>query len=666
MNPQVSTLIIGPLVTAPYDFSASLSSQSTGKGFRGASLQGTFPIADAHHLSELVDDPSLRRTVGDATGTLVEVWSSNANEERKNGWYLLTGSDFGTVLDPDWPYASVRLSGTYLGGSGRRPFLARSARAKVTSYGVPKAVVVSPYRPEGDGGEPFALPPGGTYLTREYDPTSRRDVRTQGSTRRLPMYVGTPTQLGAVAFPRPPRWTTSVPPDWLLERGGDVRVVDRSEEREVSAGHWFDRPTDLRVENGLLSYWVGSIYGTPYLTVHAVSEGEYRQVGYLYLADPGTSSDLLGIEVRRSGPDEAEVVMEVQDKGIVTLRLLRGEPTIRISHGLPFPNRNTSRFVGWYGVPPASAVEGVTSEPGAYANGIRVDGGTAVLRWPSEAETSDFAACLAWTPDAASGSQPNSGLAAFKSQEGTDIATLRWIPSSRVIEYASIDGTLTSPSVTFGAGDPIVVAVSVGPSGKSLTVRATETVQTIAVSGVGTGTYGFVDLGKVAIDPPDTFGFGGGLFSDGGFGGSEVPVTVFGSEGVIDNFMVFGQALSNAEARTLVAAPTALGGIPFPESRLVLHASLDPDPMMGGSPVNDGVTYHATSDGGSTRANAFGLTLGITVLSPGFSKQPGLAVRRTGTTMDLAAVVATAESGTDLTDLRDQFAAEFEQELSVQ
>lgn len=112
----VSTLEIGPVVTTPYDFTATVAAASNPKGFRELSVSGSIENALAETLSEMVANRDARTTLGGVTGVLEYVIFGSPAMAHMTGDYLLL--DFPTSpdgIDPDWPYSKFSLKAVYLG-----------------------------------------------------------------------------------------------------------------------------------------------------------------------------------------------------------------------------------------------------------------------------------------------------------------------------------------------------------------------------------------------------------------------------------------------------------------------------------------------------------------------------------------------------------------------
>jgi hypothetical protein len=284
-----------------------------------------------------------------------------------------------------------------------------------------------------------------------------------------------------------------------------------------------------------------------------------------------------------------------------------------------------------------------------------------VLDLPYDARFGPFSVALRWSPDVASGTQADSGLGAFTSSTGAVLGTLRYYAADRTIRWEVSPFTLSSAPLSFGAGAELAVILELGPG-----TDATLTTPSGSVTGaVGIGTPGGLSVGQVGITTAGS-GFGEGGFGEGGFGGGYSGTATLAG-GLIDNVMVFSRTLSAAERSNLVAATQALTGLPSPESDLALYVPFDVNPVLLGSAFSGGICHESTADGGGTRVtDSNGLTKALLSLDTGATKAPGLALRRTGPSWEVAASVVTAASYDNLSDHLAQYAAINYQELWVQ
>lgn len=359
------------------------TSQPDAANARDAEIGGYLDWAKAEQLSELCANTDAMPTIAGRKGVLVPIWADDTKLNQFVGWYVLESFD----LDADHESS---LSDSPVGFTLKACYLGQSPNVVVARSSVPvgndfalaaTSVVVSPFRPADDAGDQFVTSPGGTFITREYDPTYPYDpaIQTPSDAANIGLYYGTVTDstddLTTVAFPAL-AWSKDAP-TWLTQQGGNVRAYDRRAEREVYGPHPFLETTDLLITNGLLRAWVGNAGLAPFLNVEAFHSGSWREAGYVVLADPtGTDDVLVDARMVSVTPEEVVLAVRIQNGGDAFVSLRRGERMFRIVHG----NGSViaSRQVRWTGLAPWSRLASATQGTGKFGKGI--DGSTADFR----------------------------------------------------------------------------------------------------------------------------------------------------------------------------------------------------------------------------------------------------------------------------------------------
>jgi hypothetical protein len=516
-------------------------------GTRDVKITGEFEPQTAAQLSELAANTDAAKTIGGKYGVPVAIWTNNAEDLAQFiGWYLLLG--FSLTEDVDQSKTGLptgTITACYLGDGVEVP-IARSAAPKGNDFGLTaKSLVVSPFRPEDDGGDRFIVDPGGTFGTREYDPSYPWDSARptpDGGTVQIGLYVGTVTdstdELDPVCFPKVHLGRDV--PAWLVDQGGHVRAVDRrtSPAREVYGPHPFVESTDLLVTNGLVSFWVGNRGLVPFLNVQAVAGGSRREVGTLLL---GTSAPLRRARMTYLTLELAVVALTVEGYGDVLVGLRRGERQLLIVS----PSNDIRPT--WSGTPPTSRAAQAFGDVGRFGMGL--DGGEAYesdfpdlrLRWPASVAMTDLGKAFWWTPSAASDEIGDAGLWTLYEEHGAALAKLFFDGATSTVRFRVGAQTIVSPAVSFDALEDICIGVrfsdtegmglSVGaPAGVS---QVTDAAATEVPGGTPTDMAYMVNFGLA---------FGEGAFGEGLFGGAVVY-----PKGVIDNDMIFDGWFTDAE-----------------------------------------------------------------------------------------------------------------------
>lgn len=686
----LTTMRVGPTAAGLYNLQARWASQPFSGDARQASISGDTTLLAAHQLAELVANPELQVTIGRATGVLVPIHFDGRVADQFIGWYLLEAFSFDPYRIGDQvTHAGFSLSGAYL-GPHPEVVVSRSARARANDFDLDgQALVVNPFWGEDPDGEPFVVPPGGTFFTREYDPTSPHDstrLTPADEARQLGMYAGAVDELAPVVLPDLEAATDydgQAVPRWVTDRGGDCRAYDRREEREVfGPSHPLVAPTDLVITNGLLRAWVGARGLPPYLQVQAFAAGEWREIGYLQLSDPTEGSIVLtSARLVRVTPEAVSIAIGLQGQGEALLTLRRGERMFQVQHGGARTRLTATRQVSWSGVPPWRRLEAAAQGVGKFGKGLDAgrddvtwdsdiamwddpgyswDGAWANpdlrLHWPAAAAGSSWTMVVWYRPAGDVADLDGAGLLTVYDVTGARAFRLRLDSADSRFHFELGDDDVESAVQTFAAGDHIFIVLRFSTDdGMSLSVKA------------GASALAHVHDAS-AVDPGDDpyrdifFGisestWGSGTWGSGTWGG------VSWADGVEDNIMIFDDRLTDAEVAALAAATGRLDGLPSPESRLVWHLPGDARLVLAKAALASGLTYETA--GASRAPDDWGLTKGLAVLTDDTVEAPGLAVQAYTEQFSVAAFLATTDAEDDLADHHEQFAVASEQEVRV-
>lgn len=154
------------------------------------------------------------------------------------------------------------------------------------------------------------------------------------------------------------------------QRGGDVRLHDLAQGRDVRGPHVFAAPDDAVIVNGAIRATVGPSGAVPSLDLDAwrgpvtVSDAisdtladtlagaaatpAWHSVGSVLIDSPDVSSGISAVRVVSVSPERVTVRLDVASLGDVFVSLLRGEPMLRIQHGrAKAPAVSVGRRVSW-------------------------------------------------------------------------------------------------------------------------------------------------------------------------------------------------------------------------------------------------------------------------------------------------------------------------------
>lgn len=692
------TFWLGPVGLALGNPSFSWDADPQPDGSRDAVIAGMAEWWQAQQLSELVANPARRATIGKATGVLEYFWAGDEMLRPFRGWYLFSKLN----LRAEQPHSlggisamvPFSLSATYLGDQ-RQPVVSRSARARDNAFDLDgQALVVNPFWGEDADGEPFLIDPGGTFFTREYDPTSPHDgtrlTPTDGA-RLLGMNGGALNDLARVVLvdlEGATDYDGQTVPRWVTDRGGDCRAFDRREGREVfGPSHPLVVPTDLVITNGLVRIWVGPRGLPPYVQVQALAGGEWREVGYVHLAVPTSRSVVLAsARLTRVTPEAVSVALSVRGQGDVTVTLRRGERMLQLEHGTTGPARVLAgRHVRWAGVPACSRLGSAANGTGKFGKGLDSGRDNATwadpiavwadpnyswtgqwvgnpdlrLRWPPNVKRA-WTKCWWYRPARAVADLNGAGLLSIFDDAGDLVGRILLDQADNRFKFTVGATTVQSSVQTFAASADVFVCLRFSDElGMALSIKA------------GAGALEHI-ANAAALDPGTTGTYDDIFFgtSDGAAGsgsaGDDVAGGVRWADGVQDNFLLFDAYLTNAEVADLAEATSRLDGLPSPESHLVWHFPGDPRPVPLRSALDTGRLFEATSEDGATRSpDEWGLTKGLAVLSADAVALDGFEIAALSECFEIAAFLATTATGDDLEDHHLQFAAASEQEVRV-
>lgn len=601
---------------------------------RDVKVVGEFEWPTANQLSELAANPDAAITAGGQKGVLVPIWMNNAQELAEYiGWYLLQSFN----LSADVGQSAIGLpvgtiSAVYL---GQQPTLAVSRQSVPVGndYGIaPQSVVVSPFRPADDAGDRFLVDPGGSFITRAYDPGGYDPENpVPAETAAIGLYYGTLTntadELEEVCFPRL-AWSKDAP-KWLTQQGGDVWAYDRRAQRDVLGPHPFLESTDIRVDNGLVGFWVGNRGLRPFLNCQVFDGTEWREPGVVQF---GTASDeLVGASLIATTAEYTTIALAVQGRGDVLVSLYRGERELRVHQpaGMGLPT--------FSGVPPTTRLFAAEVDTARFGNGLVAasdDPPDIRLRWPADVSPSAWSNVWRLITAAALADLDTVGLRTIYSEGGiAEIECYIDDADQRAkVRVRDVEVMQTAP-LDFDAGDDLTVGLSY--DGTTLTllwrtdagdVSHISAAVTIEAEAFYDDTY-FVNFSR----------WGDGDWGDGVWGG----ITHY-AEGIVDNDMVFEDALSHDEFELLGDAATALDGIrAIGEGRLRRHVPFDAEPIVSLPAPTSGLSVDDVTEWDLTKA--------------------------TGrlNTEDVVALFATAASGDTAADQFAQAAAQNDQRVRV-
>lgn len=163
-------------------------------GLRPMSISGLVSWDEAKAIQELVANPDRRISFAGEVGVLEVIWAGDELQRDYNGWSLLQSCDIdANQRDSLNDFVPFDVSAVHLGS--REPVITRSARARDDDFGlVARPLAVQPFWGEDEDGEPFATNPGGTVITREYDPRTAYDPESPTTAgRELRIHIGTVT-----------------------------------------------------------------------------------------------------------------------------------------------------------------------------------------------------------------------------------------------------------------------------------------------------------------------------------------------------------------------------------------------------------------------------------------------------------------------------------------
>lgn len=177
---------IGPIAVTHYDPSFSWTSSPAPAGMTETEFSGNLERGQARRLRELVNSPTRRTTVYGIDGVLELVWDDT--DVSLNGLYLLRSCGLSPDFDvrptgPNNELVPFSLSLLHLGQVPPRVIRSDRARAGIGSLDATPIVAV-PFT-----GADFVTPPGGTRITRQYDPDPHDPARVDVDVEEMVIYV---------------------------------------------------------------------------------------------------------------------------------------------------------------------------------------------------------------------------------------------------------------------------------------------------------------------------------------------------------------------------------------------------------------------------------------------------------------------------------------------
>lgn len=245
--------------------------------------------------------------------------------------------------------------------------------------------------------------------------------------------------------------------------------------------------------------------------------------------------------------------------------------------------------------------------------------------------------------------QVDSMIAAITKDGGDVAGDVRYRQSDQTIR-TRLGATELALPVDFEANDGIGIVLSLSPDlTLRMSVRAAGVTAHTSAAVAAPGEYELVILGGAG----DPAGVGS---QRAGYGPAGGPFDF--ARGGIDNVMFILGALSAAEAEAILAASTALGGLPHPESRLVMHLPFDVTAVPRGRPADQG--WREDDEGLEE-----GLVKGLVSMSDDAEDLGSFGLAATTDVWDVAAILGAPATGDTVAAQRRQFAAESRQELRV-
>lgn len=609
----------------------------------------------AHQLRELTNNLRREVTIGGSTGILEPAYFDDDLLGPLTSWALLGACELkaGVWDSADGSTGLVPVTQELVrvgDGTHRQIELSRSARAKAAGFDVtPWATVVNPFWDEDPAGSSFVVNPGGSRFTREYDASFPHSTpRLDGDARRVTIYTapfaGDEDPFALVALP-PLTQSFSGPPRWITDRGGDCRGYDRRRRYELyGPQHRIVEPSDLIITNGLTRGTVGSRGLVPHLRLEAFIDGRWEEEGYLYLADPeSTSAVLRSCRLVSVTPELVTVALGVQGHGETFISLRRSARR--------FDAQNALRLQ-WHGFPPFSWPIAATSTDGKFGSALAPTADV-ILRWPPTATEAAWSVC-GWVKAVVDSDTPEpAGLLSLVAADATLAGQVTFDEGTFRLELGA-DSVESGPE-TFSADDLIFVGLRHSATeGLALSIGNGGLSHAKDPSAVDPGSDGPFQRLLFAVS---NMAAGDGDAGDGVAGGL---VALFGA---VDNLMIFDSYVSDDRLEALAAAEDRLDGLDEDEGSMTWFFPADAGLLPLASAVMDGRIYEATTAGGATRnPDDHGLTKVVAAIAPG-ALDVGLGL--TGVDVEISAYLATTDDLDDLADHQNQFAAVSTQKVWV-
>lgn len=645
---------IGPVALDLFDPSFSWVSAPSAAGTRQASLNGTVDWAIAHQLSELVANPDRNLTVGGDSGVLEYVWSSDSMLRAFNGWYLLKQCNVSPArehsLGGDRAVVPVAISAVHLGE--RQVAIVRSARARTNVHSLPAYELLAAPLTVSESSEAFIVEPGGDEVLREFDAEHGSPFGPASDPRTMQLRRAAVDTLPAIVLPTVE--TIGHPPAWLTARGGDCRVYDTFEGREVyGPSHPIAEPSDVVLCNGLSRWWVGGSGVVPYLTAMAMADGDWVQAGHVLLADETTGPVVDGARLITVTPDVVTVALRVRTLGEIIVSLRRGERMLRVQHGSTrAPAVSVARRIDWRGLPPTvGGLSGASLDSnGEFGSGLDIDDGTIEFQLPHGVTQDGWAFRRAWIPADDSTTQAAAGLLMVADVDGQGVIVSWYDDQDQTIHVSNGAGEVQSSPLTFEAGDVVAIAAGFAPS-IGLVLAWSTPDGTVGSTRDATVTTPWSDSQLDLLTFHAYTPWGAGTWGSGEWGGH------LDGSGVADEVMLFRSGVTATQAEALVSQVAQLENVP---AGAAWYASFDRVLEPTASTVSTGRRVESSAEFNGLRRMVGAL---VAVTDAGT-----MGIQATAEQVELMAGLRSSTvvgSGNTSAEMHDQFAAQSQQEVRI-
>lgn len=566
-------------------------------GLQPARISGEADWRTVIRLGVLVPGDARTVTVAGVSGVLEPVWWDDDLLFTRSGWYLLQSID----RSPDTVHSFDGLDGvapfslTLTRVPDRlRPVVGRSASERASDFAVTtQSVVATPFWDSDAASSPFLVSGGGGYVARQYDANDYspgQAVSARFMTMEIGVIVAGVDSLSPVVVPRLAPVNGAIP-EWVSSRGGDVYAYDRGLGIRVDGpDHLFGRTTDILLTNGLLRLWVGVAGLSAYVQVSAQLSGVWHHVGVVTLG----TANLVGARLTRLTPDEGTIALELAGQGEVLVSLGRSERMVRIEHGTEILATSVAREVGWSAVPPSTVATGLSFGDATFGRGVWVSGDLQ-HSWPPHLITGAWTVACRWLPPGESAdsvltdetgatitteagdpiivaAQPDSGIWSLLTGAGAEISTMTYDSATDSIVWTEGASALSVGPLSLSLPADVAIIASRSATGRTLTVRSSGAAMSASDTVPALAAISTIRVGR-----------SGATYA----------------AGPVDNLLLFEGTVTMAEAAALASATVADGGLPDPESRLVMWVPYDAD--VPAAALAGGIAVAATDSAGLAR-----------------------------------------------------------------